>query len=118
MKKKLSAFNIFEIVWYSICGGVGLWGLTYTVLGLFAKYLNVNSENNPLLKGSNAIAEAFGGLGFFEWGLIILSIAVVAAIIVLLIGAKGVDREYEKTARRLARRQALHETTTTEVVEE
>lgn len=118
MNKKLSAFNIFEIVWYSICGAVGLWGLTYTVLGLFAKYLNVNSENNVLLKGSNVIAEHFGGLGFFEWGLIILAIAAVAAVIVLLVGAKGVDREFEKKVRRQARRQALQESTTTEVVDE
>jgi hypothetical protein len=103
MAKKLDSKKVFEIVWYSLCGAVALWGLTYIVLGLVAGELMIHSSKNVLLQASNAIKEVFG-LGFFYWGLIILTVATVAAVIVLLVFAKRVDRDFEKTQRRAARR--------------
>lgn len=102
--KKTNKTKIFEIIWYSLCGAVALWGLTYTTLGVITRFTSVEA----LIEADEVITNVFK-LGFFGWGLIILSIAAVAIIIVLLINAKKVDREYEKTIRRQARRQGLSE---------
>jgi len=101
MKKKLELTK-FEIVWYIICATFGLWGLVYTILGLLANNLPIPSDKNALLNASKALASVFG-LGFFGWGLIILGISAVAAVIVLLAVSKKADREYEKAQRRAAR---------------
>ena len=103
MKKetKKLPLSIFEIVWYSLMAGLGLWGLTYIVLGLVAAYAPIPDADNKLVDGNNAIAKAFG-LGFFGWGLIILAIAAVGAVIALLLTSRKADREYEKSQRRAA----------------
>ena len=102
MSKKKLPISVFEIVWYSLTGAVGVWGLTYVILGLVAQFYPATNSNNPLKKASDVIAENFG-LGFLYWGLIILGIAVVAAVAVLCINAKTADREVEKATRRAAR---------------
>lgn len=103
MKKetKKLPLSIFEIVWYSLMAGLGLWGLTYIVLGLVASYAPIPDADNKLVDGNNAIVKAFG-LGFFGWGLIILAIAAVGAVIALLLTSRKADREYEKSQRRAA----------------
>ena len=98
--KKLPV-SIVEIVWYSLMGGLGLWGLTYIVLGLVAAYAPIPDADNKLVDGNNAIMKAFG-LGFFGWGLIILAIAAVGAVIALLLTSRKADREFEKSQRRAA----------------
>lgn len=97
------AVKIFEIIWYTLCSLVIVWGLTYIVLGLIAQYANVPDNKNYLLQASNDLAKTFGGLGFFQWGLIIFSSGVVAAVLVLLIVSGTVDKTSEKAARRAAR---------------
>lgn len=103
MKKehKNLKLSVFEIVWYSVCGAIALWGLTFIVLGLLAKYLPLRPSDNPLLLASNAYAKVFG-LGFFGWGIINLIVAAVLVVIVLLISSKKVDRDVEKAQRRAA----------------
>ncbi|MCR5505501.1 MAG: hypothetical protein K6F07_00685 [Bacilli bacterium] len=91
-----------ELVWYIICGLVGLWGLVYIVLGLIAQNLPITAEDNKFVAANNAFAKTFG-LDWLGWGLIILAIAAVAAVIVLLSLAGKSDREYEKKTRRAAR---------------
>lgn len=105
MKKTNKGTKIFEIVWYTLCGAVALWGLTYTVLGLVSNELR---SKELLSQANQVIADTFG-LGFFGWGLIILGIVTVAAVIVLLVFAKRVDRDFEKTQRRAARRSAMQQ---------
>lgn len=100
-KKKLP-LHPFEFVWYILCGLVGIWGLTYIVLGLVAENLPITSEDKGLVKVSGDFAKTFG-LDFLGWGLIILAIAGVLAVIVLLIFSNKVDRDYEKNVRRAAR---------------
>lgn len=102
MANKKNDLRVFEVVWYSICAAVALWGLVYIVLGLVANYANVPHHDNYLLEASNVIKRNFG-LGFFGWGLIIFAIGVVAAIFVMLIYAAKVDKTSEKAARRAAR---------------
>ena len=92
----------FEFVWYTLCGLVGIWGLTYIVLGLVAQNLPIKSEDKGLVKANLDFAKTFK-LDFFGWGLIILAIAAVAAVVVLLLFSNKVDREYEKTTRRAQR---------------
>ena len=92
----------FEIVWYTLTGLVGVWGLTYIVLGLVAENLPITSEDKGLVKANADFAKTFK-LDFFGWGLIILAIASVAIVVVLLLFSNKVDREYEKNVRRAQR---------------
>ena len=100
-KKKLP-LHPFELVWYALCALVGIWGLTYIVLGLVAENLPITSEDKGLVKVSADFAKTFG-LDFLGWGLIILAIAGVAAVVVLLLFSNKVDRDYEKNIRRAQR---------------
>ena len=99
MKKTNRKVSIFEIVWYSLTGGLALWGLTFIILGVIARNLPSDAD---LVKGSAAYASAMK-LSFYEAGLILLPTGVVLAIIVLLVTAKKADREVEKQQRRAAR---------------
>ena len=100
--KKRFPLHPFELVWYILTGLVGAWGLTYIVLGLVAQNLPVKSEDDGLVKANIDFAKTFK-LDFFGWGLIILAIAAVAAVIVLLVFSSKVDRDYEKNVRRAQR---------------
>lgn len=95
MKKKLP-LSIFEIVAYSILTLLGLWGLTYVVLGVVVEFLTFK---DALYKAN----ESLGSLGFLYQGFIIIAVAVVASVVILLINAKSSDRDYEKAQRRAAR---------------
>lgn len=100
--KKALPLHPFEIVWYSICLLVGLWGLTYIVLGLVAENLPITSKKEGLVAANADFAKTFK-LDFFGWGLIILAIAAVAAVIVLLLFSNKIDLDYEKNVRRAQR---------------
>ena len=93
---------IFEIIWYTLCGLVGLWGLTYIVLGIVIDYLPITAKDEGLVEANIKFAETFK-LDFFSWGLIILAIAAVAAVVVLIVFSGKVDRDYEKNVRRAQR---------------
>ena len=100
--KKKMPIHPFELVWYIICGLVGIWGITYIVLGLVAEYLPAKYQDGEYVKANEKFASIFK-LDWFGWGLIILAIAAVAAVIVLLIFSNKVDRNYEKSVRRAQR---------------
>ena len=104
VKKNRKRFPLhpFELVWYILTGLVGAWGLTYIVLGLVAENLPIRSEDKGLVKVNGEFAKTFK-LDFFGWGLIILAIAAVSAVIVLLLFSNKVDRDYEKNVRRAQR---------------
>ena len=100
-QKKLP-LHPFELVWYILVGLVGIWGLTYIVLGIIASYLPIQSEDPALVKANDKILELFK-LDMLGWGLIILAIAAVAAVVVLILFSNKVDRDYEKNVRRAQR---------------
>ena len=104
VKKNTKKFPLhpFELVWYILVGLVGIWGLTYIVLGTIASYLPIQSEDQALVKANNKILELFK-LNMLGWGLIILGIAAVAAVVVLILFSNKVDRDYEKNVRRAQR---------------
>ena len=119
MAKKKLPLSIFEIVWYSICALVIIWGLTYVVLSLVDKYND--------LSGLHSFATSFKktfGLALYFWGLLIIAIGAVAGVVVLIIFAKTFDRAADREQRRSARLAALKKaepvvvTQQAEVVEE
>jgi len=101
-KKNKLPVSIFELVWYPLCGLVILWGLAYIILGLVTKYNNITA-----LTDFNASFTKQFGLGLYFWGLIIVAIGAVAAVVVMLIFAKTFDRATEREQRRSARLNAL-----------
>ena len=104
VKKNTKKFPLhpFELVWYILVGLVGIWGLTYIVLGIIASYLPIQSEDPALVKANDKILELFK-LDMLGWGLIILAIAAVAVVLVLVLFSNKVDRDYEKNVRRAQR---------------
>ena len=104
--KKNKKNNVGEIIAYVLAGLIALWGLTYLVLGIVAENLNVMSSENELLKASNTIKKLFG-LNFIGWGMILLAVGALLAVIVLAVNAKKTDREFDREARRAARRNRL-----------
>ena len=98
----------FEFVWYILVGLVGIWGLTYIILGLVASYLPIKTEDPGLVQANAKILELFK-LDFLGWGLIILAIAAVAAVVVLILFSNKIDRDYEKNVRRAQRLAQLEE---------
>ena len=101
-KKKLPV-SIFELVWYPICALVIIWGITYVILGLVAKY----NDGLTSLRAFNTKFQGTFGLNLYFWGLIIIAIGVVAAVVVMLFFAKIYDRASEREQRRSARLNAL-----------
>ena len=100
-KKKLP-IAVFEIVWYTICALVIIWGIVYCCLGLGAKYLSIDS-----LKEFSANFKTLFKLNVFYWGLIIIAIGALAGSVVLIIYAKTFDRANDREQRRSARLAAL-----------
>ena len=102
MAKKKLPLSIFEIVWYSICVLVMIWGLVYVILGL----IDGANDLTSLHKFMADFKKTFG-LNLYFWGLIIIAIAVVAAVVVMLFYAKRYDKASEREQRRSARLNAL-----------
>ena len=102
MAKKKLPVSIFEIVWYSICALVIIWGLVYVILGLVNKYNDLSA-----LKEFETGFKSTFGLALYFWGLIIISIGVVAGVVVMLVYAKTFDRAADREQRRSARLNAL-----------
>ena len=98
-KKKI---KLLELVIYITFGALALWGLVYIVLGLFANNLPIPDSSNALKSADKVIAKNFG-LGFFGWGLILFGVFATLEAIALIVYAKDVDKDYEKSQRRAAR---------------
>ena len=104
-KKKNRKVTIFELVMYPLCGAMALWGLTYITLGVICGFI---SSKTGLAEANAKLENTTNGMGFLEQGLLVLTIALVVAVIILLIFAKNSDREYEKDQRRAAARANRH----------
>ena len=113
MAKKNAKISIFEIVWYTICVLVILWGITYVVLSLINKYNDLSS----LEKFAADFKKTFG-LELYFWGLIIAAIGAVAMSAVMIIFAKTFDRAADREQRRSARLNAIKKDQEAKVVAE
>ena len=98
MAKKKLPLSIFEIVWYSICVLVMIWGLVYVILAL------IDGANDliSLHKFMADFKKTFG-LSMYFWGLIIFAIGVVAGVTVMILFAKTFDKAADREQRRSAR---------------
>ena len=104
--------SIFELVVYSLSFLLGLWGLVYIILGFVVNFLRFDDP----LKIYDASIAASSHMGLLFQGLLILSVAVLVAVTVLCIFAKGADRDFEKEQRRKQAR--MQRTRTASTVEE
>ena len=98
MAKKKLPLSLFEIIWYTICVLVIIWGLVYVILGL------VDGAND--LKNLHKFMADFKktfGLDMYFWGLIISAIGVVAGVVVMILYAKTFDKAADREQRRSAR---------------
>ena len=102
MANKKKSISIFEIVWYTICVLVVLWGITYVVLSLINKYNDFKDLNDFAVKFQKTF-----GLSLYFWGLIIIGIGAVAMSAVMIIFAKTFDRAADREQRRSARLNAI-----------
>ena len=107
MAKKKLPLSIFEIVWYSICVLVMIWGLTYVILSLVDKY----NDLSALHTFTNNFKKTFG-LSLYFWGFIIIAIAAVAGVVVMVLFAKTFDKAADREQRRSARLSALNKKAT------
>ena len=103
MAKKKLPLSIFEIVWYSICVLVMIWGLVYVILAL----IDGANDLTSLHKFMANFKKTFG-LTMYFWGLIIFAIGVVAGVTVMIIYAKTFDKAADREQRRSARLSALN----------
>ena len=103
MAKKKLPLSIFEIVWYSICVLVMIWGLVYVILAL----IDGANQLTDLHKFMGKFQKTFG-LSMYFWGLIIFAIGVVAGVAVMIIYAKTFDKAADREQRRSARLSALN----------
>ena len=102
MAKKKLPLSIFEIVWYSICALVIVWGLIYVILSIVDKYNDLSS----LHAFANSFKATFG-LALYFWGLIIIAIGAIAGVVVMILFAKTFDKAADREQRRNARLNAL-----------
>ena len=102
MAKKKLPLSIFEIVWYSICVLVMIWGLVYVILGL----IDGANDLTSLHKFMGKFQKTFG-LTMYFWGLIIFAIGVVAGVTVMIVYAKTFDKAADREQRRSARLSAI-----------
>ena len=98
MAKKKLPLSLFEIIWYSICILVMIWGLVYVILAL----IDGANDLTSLHKFMADFKKTFG-LSMYFWGLIICAIGVVAGVTVMIIYAKTFDKAADREQRRSAR---------------
>ena len=103
MAKKKLPLSIFEIVWYSICVLVMIWGLVYVILAL----IDGANDLTSLHKFMGNFQKTFG-LSMYFWGLIIFAIGVVAGVTVMILFARTFDKAADREQRRSARLSALN----------
>jgi len=87
MKKQLK-LSIPEIVIYSVCGVLAVWGIVYIILGAACNFV---SNTNPIYTANLYLMTVASCLGFFDQGIIITSIAIVPIIITVLVCTKRKD---------------------------
>ena len=100
-KKSLRNVPFSEWVWYLIGAIFAAWGIAQIICGLVLEF-GTNVTEWPLNAANTRYTELFG-LSLLHWGLILLAIGTITAVIVLCITAGKYDRESEKQSRRAAR---------------
>ena len=113
-KKLKLPISLFELIAYSLCALMAIWGIVYLVLAFAINFLPYDNE---LVKYNGYIISS-SKMGLLAQGFLILGLAVVVAVVILLSYAKIADREFEKKQRRnQVRKSRLKEESEETVVE-
>lgn len=104
-KDKKLKLPVKEIVWYSIAGFFGLVGLVFVIFGVLGSHLPLkdNGDLNWVLESENAWLVNWSKMGYRWWGLILLGVGGLIAIVSLTLFARVGDRDEERAARRAQR---------------
>ncbi|MBO5529693.1 MAG: hypothetical protein J6A47_10355 [Bacilli bacterium] len=92
-----------EIAWYVVASVIAVVGLVFLVFGIVGDHFPGLYEDNWIAASENAWIKAWSHLGYRWWGLILLGVAALVAIISLTAFAKEGDRDSERALRRQQR---------------
>lgn len=92
-----------EIVFYAIAAFLATVGLVFLVFGIVGTYLPVLASDNWILVSENAWLTNWSHMGYRYWGLILIGVGAIIAIICLTYFAKAGDRDEERALRRAQR---------------
>lgn len=102
MENKKAIVPFKEWVWYLIGAVLAAWGVAQIICGLVLEFAPTTVSEWPLYAANAKYTELFG-LSLLHWGLILLALGTITAVICLCITASTYDREAEKQSRRAAR---------------
>ena len=102
MAKRKSNVPVIEWIWYLFAAILAAWGIAQIICGLILEFAQTTINDWPLYIANQEYTKLFG-LSFLHWGLILLGIGALLAVLVLCITAGKYDRESEKASRRAAR---------------
>lgn len=105
-----------ERFWYILGGFLAFAGLVFLIFGIIGDHMPVKASDNWVIYSQDMWLTNWSGMGYRYWGLILLGLGTLIAVIALTYFASSGDRDSERAARR-AQRLAL-ESEEAEVVEE
>lgn len=111
LKLFFKSFSIKQIVWFVIGAVFFVTGLTFDVLDIIGRSINVAPSKNPILLGDAKLKSFFGNrpLGFIFWGIILLLVGAIIIAITFSLASKNEDRDKERQARKEQRLKKLVE---------
>lgn len=92
-----------ELAWYIFAGIIALVGLVFLIFGIIGDHFPGLYEDNWIAASESGWLKPWSGFGYRWWGLILLGIAALIAIISLTVFAKEDDRDTERALRRQQR---------------
>jgi hypothetical protein len=92
-----------ELACYIVAGSFTLVGLVFYIFGLIGKFYNGLASDNWVAISEQAWLTNWSKMGWKWWGLILIGIGVLIAIISLSAWAKVADRDEERNLRRQQR---------------
>ena len=106
-----------ELGWYIVAAVFALTGLTFYIFGLIGKFYPGKASDNWVSLSENAWLVNWSKMGYKWWGLILIGISVLIAVIALTVFARSADRDDERNLRR-QQRLVLEQNATTGISKE
>ena len=102
LKLFFKSFSTKQTVWFVIGAVLFVTGLTFDVLDIIGRSINVAPSKNPILLGDARLKSFFGNrpLGFIFWGIVLLLIGAIIIAITLSLASRNEDRDKERQARK------------------
>ena len=102
-KKSPKKISKKERNWYIFASIVATIGLLFLIFGIIGDHFPGNYADNWVASSENGWLKNWSKLGYRYWGLILLGIGALVAIISLTVFAKEGDRDAERAARKAQR---------------